>query len=359
MLVGNLACLLFLAGFAQAETLRIATYNVELQRDGPGLLLHDIERGEDEQIHDVIAVIAQVRADILVLQGFDWDFENRALKAFQARLKSSGLALDHLHATRPNSGMATGLDMDGDGYRGDASDAQGFGRFSGQGGVAVLSRFPLPQAGRLDFTGQLWRDMPEAMLPTHPNGSPFPSPEALAAQRLSSTVHWVVPVSLPDGLPIWLMVYQAGPPVFDGPEDRNGWRNHDENLFWTHYLSGAFESAPKGRFIIAGGANLDPFDGEGRHGAIKTLLTHPLLQDPHPESKGAATAEDQGHMGPNALDTVDWPHVGRLRVDYLLPSRDMRVLDSGVYWPAPDDPAHATVSGASRHRLVWVDLDLP
>jgi hypothetical protein len=53
---------------------------------------------------------------------------------------------------------------------------------------------------------------------------------------------------------------------------------------------------------------------------------------------------------------VDWPNVGRLRVDYVLPSAGLEVLDSGVFWPAADAPDHATVSAASRHRLVWVDI---
>ncbi|MEX0339662.1 MAG: endonuclease/exonuclease/phosphatase family protein [Arenibacterium sp.] len=351
--------MLSLAGFAKAETFRIATFNVELHRKGPGLLLRDIERGKDTQIRDVIEVIARTNPDILVLQGFDWDYENRALDAFRKRLKQAGVVFNHLHATQPNTGMATGLDMDGDGYRGDASDAQGFGRFTGQGGVAVLSRFALPEAGQLDFTHMLWRDMPKALLPKHPDGRPFPSAEAMDIQRLSSTVHWVLPVRLSDEAMVWLLVFQAGPPVFDGPEDRNGRRNHDEILFWTHFLDGDLGAAPDQPIVVAGGANLDPFDADGRHDAINALLTHPRLQDPRPKSVGGALADDQGHLGPNALDTVDWPHVGRLRVDYLLPSRELRVIDSGVFWPEPADPAHTIASGASRHRLVWIDLALP
>ncbi|MEC9313216.1 MAG: endonuclease/exonuclease/phosphatase family protein, partial [Pseudomonadota bacterium] len=42
---------------AQADTVRIATFNTELSRKGPGLLLRDIERGEDPQIAAVIDVI--------------------------------------------------------------------------------------------------------------------------------------------------------------------------------------------------------------------------------------------------------------------------------------------------------------
>jgi len=45
---------------ATAETLRIATFAAPLSRDGPGLLLRDIEKGEDAQILAVRDIIAKV-----------------------------------------------------------------------------------------------------------------------------------------------------------------------------------------------------------------------------------------------------------------------------------------------------------
>ena len=128
--------------------------------------------------------------------------------------------------------------------------------------------------------------------------------------------------------------------------------------FYNAAIDGAFGPAPQARFVLTGNANLDPFDGEGRHAAIRALLADPRLHDPKPRSDGAAAAPDQGHAGPNALDTVDWPRAGRLRVDYVLPSRDLTVTASGVHWPAPGQPGHAQMRAASRHRLVWVDLAL-
>ena len=65
---------------ASADTLRIATYNTELQRDGPGLFLRDLARGEDEQINAVVAVIAAANADVLALQGIDYDLTGEALR---------------------------------------------------------------------------------------------------------------------------------------------------------------------------------------------------------------------------------------------------------------------------------------
>ena len=45
--------------------------------------------------------------------------------------------------------------------------------------------------------------------------------------RLSSTSHWGVPVDV-DGSTVRFLVSHPTPPVFDGAEDRNGTRNHDE-----------------------------------------------------------------------------------------------------------------------------------
>lgn len=113
---------------------------------------------------------------------------------------------------------------------------------------------------------------------------------------------------------------------------------------------------PATPFVIAGAATLDPFDSDGRHEAIRDLLSDSRLQDPGPTSSGAATAPDEGHAGPNELDTVEWEGVGRLRVDYVLPSADLSITDAGVFWPAPGEAGHEAALTASRHRLVWVDV---
>lgn len=354
----TLATSLLSAYGSLAETVRVATYNVELYRAGPGLLLRDIRSGKDPQVTAVIEVIAATAPDILAVQGFDWDYNSAALEAFAAALRQAGVDYGYLFSRQPNSGVATGLDMDGDGRKGRPADAQGFGRFTGQGGLAVLSRYPILSGQMRDFTSLLWKDFPDASLPLHPDGSVFPSEAAVAIQRLSSSNHWILPVQLASGEVVDLMTFRAGPPVFDGPEDRNGLRNHDEIAIWLRLLDGALGPAPARAFVIAGGATLDPFDSDGRHEAIRSLLEHPSVQDVAPRSSGAAAAPDQGHRGPNAQDTVDWPPPGpgRLRADYVLPSRHWEVRDSGVYWPDPG--ADEAANAASRHKLVWVDLAL-
>ena len=134
------------------------------------------------------------------------------------------------------------------------------------------------------------------------------------------------------------------------------------------YLDGGLAwAAPKAPFVILGDGNLDPEDGDGRRAAIIALLSDPRLQDPAPTSDGGRAAAKQG--GPNAAqrgdtarDTADWPEdtgPGNLRVDYVLPSADLRVTSSGVYWPPPGTPDADLAATASRHRLVWVDLEVP
>jgi hypothetical protein len=246
--------------------------------------------------------------------------------------------------------------MDGDGRLGLASDAQGHGRFAGQGGMAILSRYPIDSAGVRDLSGVLWRNVPNALLPTDENGQPFPSVEAQSIQRLSSVGHWIVPIKAPVGL-LHLMPFHAAPHVFDGPEDRNGRRNHDEIRLWQHVLDGRFGPAPQERFVILGGATIDPLDGGGRKEAIRTLLADPRLRDPRPLRSGSV-ARQVDRLGDARLHTVDWPAPGPgpLRVDYVLPSADWTVVDAAVHWPPPGADGHDAAVTASTHRLVWVDL---
>lgn len=347
------------AAVARAETIRIATFNVELDRDGPGLLLRDILSGKDDQVAAVAQVVAQVAPDILLLQNVDYDHGNVALGALRDRIARDGPRYPHMLALRPNTGMATGLDMDGDGRRGRARDKQGYGAFAGQGGMALLSRLPIARAQVRDFSALLWQDMPGAIMP-RVGGAPFPSAAAAARQRLASVGHWAVPFVPEGGDPLHLLAFHAAPPVFDGPEDRNGRRNHDELRFWQLYLDGRFGPAPAARFVLAGVANIDPVDGEGRKQGIKRLLEDARLQDPRPVRPGPVAAQPD-QRGDPALDTVDWPPPGpgRLRVDYVLPSADLRVLGAAVHWPPEDTPDGMVAARASRHRIVWVDIALP
>lgn len=308
----------------------------------------------------VVDVIVQTRPDILTLQGIDYDLGGRALAALGDRLAEAGHPMPHRFAARPNSGLRTGHDHDGDGRTTGARDAQGFGRFPGQGGMAVLSRYPIDGPGVRDFSVMLWADLPGAVLPQR-DGGLFPAPELYEVQRLSSVAHWDVPVLLGMGT-LHVLTFHATPPVFDGPEDRNGQRNRDELRLWPLYLQGALPGPPPpaARYVLMGDANLDPHDGEGSGAAMQALLAGPLFQDPQPASPGGAAAANPGQRGDPALDTTDWddPAPGNLRVDYVLPSPDLRVIGAGIHWPAPGEAGAEGAAAASRHRLVWVDVEI-
>ena len=324
------ALILALAPCAGAETLRLATWSPDLTRRGPGLLLQDMGR-EDAQIAAVVQVIAAADADVLLLTGFDWDFDGLALAGFLARLEEAGAPYPHHIALQPNSGMQTGLDLDGDGRLGGGEDAQGYGRFTGVRGMVLLSRRPLVLAR--DLTPMLWADLPGNLMPEA-------APEVAAVQRLSSTAHWHVRVAAGAGM-LDLLTLAATPPLF-GASDRNARRNHDEVALWL-------AEAPPARWVVMGRINLDPEQGPGRREALAALLAR--TADPQPQSTGGGPA------------TVDWGpdrdgNPRRQRVDYLLPSADLTVLDAGVIWP-DSGPMADTAATASRHRLVWIEIDIP
>ena len=256
-----------------------------------------------------------------------------------------GLDYPHRFAAEPNTGVPSGFDLDGDGRTMGRGDALGFGRFPGQYGMAILSRFPLGPART--FRTLPWAALPGAEPPRNPDGTPYWPDEVWRALPLSSKSHWDVTVALPDGRALHLLASHPTPPVFDGPEDRNGLRNAAEIGFWADYLDGtafaddsgsAAPLAPEAVVVVLGDMNLDPEDGDGRREAIRRLLDHPRLQDPRPASAGgpaAAAAQggaNAGQRGDPALDTADWQddrggtrrqHARRLR-PALAPARCRR-----------------------------------
>lgn len=290
-------------------------------------MLRDILKGEDPQITAFTALLLDISPDIIALQGIDYDMHGTAMNALADHLAAAGLTYPYRFTAAPNAGQITGLDLNGNGKLGDADDAHGYGRFYGNGGMAVFSRHPIQKGAVEDHTALLWRDLPDNIYPMI-DGAPFGGADVFAAHRLSSRNHWVIPISTPQSGTLRLMTFHGSPPVYDGPEDRNGRRNHDETAFWLDYLARDRSNQP---FIIAGTANTDPARGDGRPDAITSLLANPRLQNPFDDSPTA--------------DFRD-PSPGDLRVDYLLPSTEWRVLDHGM----------GTAADASRHSLLWVDI---
>ena len=301
--------------------------------------------------------IAAVAPDVLALQGIDWDAGGLAIGAIGAALEAAGHPMPYVHAGPTNRGVPASADgdLDGDGRTLEGDDMHGWARYTGEGAMAILSRHPLGPP--VDLSGLLWADLPGARR-MGADGTDLLS-GAYAGLRLSTTAHWAVPVALPGGTVI-AAAHHATPPVFDGPEDRNGRRAADEAALWGAWLDGALEGVPGGApapdapVVLLMATNVDPVDGDGLGEAMRALLSRPDLTDPAPRGPARAQVAD-GHQGDPALDTVDWDDPpdgpGDLRVDYAIPSAGLRVAGAGLAWPEE--------GAASRHAIVWVDVALP
>ncbi|GAA1778076.1 endonuclease/exonuclease/phosphatase family protein [Streptomonospora arabica] len=402
-----LACTLAAAPAAQADrggghgdpgsggrgggTVRFATFNASLNRAEQGGLVEDLSKPGDKQAQAAAEVVQRTRPDVLLVNEFDYDEHGRAAELFQrnylARPQNGAAPIRYRYRyTAPvNTGVASGFDLNNDGRTvtepgapGYGDDAYGFGAFPGQYGMVVYSRYPIDRGAVRTFRTFRWADMPGALLPTDPEtGEDYYSEQEREKLRLSSKSHWDVPVRPGRGRPVHLLASHPTPPSFDGPEKRNVARNHDENRFFADYVAPSRSGYiyddegrrgglhPGARFVIAGDLNADPEDGDGHPRATLQLLESSRVDGRvRPTSEGAPqAAEEQGganaqHTGDPALDTADFgePQPGNLRVDYVLPSRGLPVVDTRVFWPAAGRPGAEAAAKASDHHLVWLDV---
>jgi endonuclease/exonuclease/phosphatase family metal-dependent hydrolase len=354
-----------------------------MNRKSFGQLTEEL-KNDNEQISKIAAIIQAVGPDILLLNEIDRD-EQAAELFLKNHLSRDDPAWKYFFAGPVNTGVDSGLDLDANGKLKEPNDAWGFGAYPGQYGMAVFSRFPIQQEAIRTFQKFRWSQMPQALRPMLPDGEPskqksYYSDEVWNQLRLSSKSHWDVPIQIGDQT-IHLIASHPTPPVFDGPEDRNGCRNHDEIRMIMDYIAaddtgdylvddqgnrGSMQ--PNTSFVVVGDLNADPVDGDGRAQAIRKLLEHPrVAKYPAPQSSGGveAAAASAGanlkHQGNPANDTGDFndKNPGNLRIDFVLPSANLKVLASGVYWPSKSQsPESAQLVNASDHRLVWVDIQI-
>ncbi|MCD7437190.1 endonuclease/exonuclease/phosphatase family protein [Streptomyces lincolnensis] len=378
------------------RTVRFATFNASLNRGTEGALVTDLSTPDNAQARNAAETIQRVDPDVLLVNEFDHDDRSTAAALFQRNYLSVGqsgarpIRFPYRFTAPVNTGVASGVDLDGrngavttpgsDAY---GQDAFGYGLFPGQYGMLVLSKYPIDTRAVRTFQRFLWKDMPENVMPEG-----YYSAEARAILRLSSKSHWDVPVRLGHAArdTVHFLVSHPTPPTFDGPEDRNGRRNHDEIRLWADYISGRRRSAylyddqgvrgglrPGARFVIAGDLNADPFDGDSYDHAVRQLLDHPAVRLPRtaPSSAGGVEAArvqggaNAAHRGNPAYDTADFGDgaPGNLRVDHVIPSRGLIPRANGVFWPTSDDPLYRLVGNGttvptSDHRLVWQDVQV-
>ena len=398
---------------------KFATFNASLNRNISGELISDLSSSDDPQAQAVAEIIQRTRPDVLLVNEFDFDQQNEHGTSLAARLfqenylsrsqnEAEPIVYPHRVAFPSNTGIHSssivhgGVDLDNNGIidpRPDqtefpgfvnyGNDSLGFGAFPGQYAFVVYSMYPIAFDEIRTFQHFLWRDMPDALLPSDPaTGTPWYSPEELDIVRLSSKNHADVPIVIGTQV-VHFLVSHPTPPVFDGPEDRNGTRNHDEIRFWADYIGPGNKAGyiyddqgrhgglkPGELFVIAGDQNADPFDGDSVPGAAQQLLAHELVNTKvTPDSQGGidrALAQNEindTHTGDPAFDTADFAEAqfggpGNLRVDYVLPRKNLMITDAGVFWPADDDPlSRLTGTGfpvvSSDHRLVYVTVRVP
>ncbi len=360
--------------------MRLATFNIKELTAEKLEQVDEAGHGTHVQLRKAAEIIQRVSPDILLVNEIDFDPQCRqnALLFRDRYLGNSQTGqppIDYPYAffAPVNTGVLTGQDLDRDGRTDSPEDAHGFGHYPGEYGMALYSRFPIDADAARTFQTFLWKDMPGHLMPDGRDGRPgYYSPEQARILRLSSKSHWDVPV-LVFNHPVHILASHPTPPIYDGPEDRNGRRNHDENRFWADYISGESTTGyivdDQGRrgglaqgnlFAILGDLNSDPMKME-EHAAysrptILQILQHDRVQDPKPRSLGSAVEAD-GYPGDKTTRTS---HFGR--VDYVLPCRELRVQDAGVFWPPPGDPTCPLVNDpdpASDHHLVWIDARLP
>jgi len=386
------------ASSLDSNTIRVATFNVSLYRKKAGQLAADLERG-DAQAEQLAKIIRQVNPDIILLNEIDDDggkdngksvrlFRDKYLHRQDSESVSSPLIKpwDYYYSPSVNTGVDSGLDLDNNGKTGSPADCWGYGEYPGQYGLAVLSRYPIDEKKIRTFQKFLWKDMPNALRPTNADGSSYWNDSIWNQLRLSSKTHADIPITIHNQT-LHLLVSHPTPPVFDGPEDRNGRRNNDEIRFFKDYIEWSAinptessyhydDAGIKGAlardacFIILGDLNADPIDGSGLHDGIQGLLDSKQVNGKIiPTSEGGVEAaslqgkQNANHKGNPAHDTGDFndANPGNLRCDFALPSANIEVESSGVFWPklegiSDDDKK---MIEATDHRLVWVDLLLP
>lgn len=370
------------------KKLRIATFNVSMEAlnyipyvkgKAPSVKGNELAtalKSNHQQIRNIAEIIQRINPDIILLNEFDRENDShQAIETFlsnylnKKQQDQKAIQFPYFYQGPVNTGVSTPFDFNNNGKKGQSpSDTYGFGYFPGHFGMALLSKYPINYDDIRTFQHFKWKDMPNALKPMNPEtNKPWYNDEAWNSMRLSSKSHWDIPVVIGNKT-LHVLASHPTPPVFDGPEDRNGKRNHDEIRFWNDYITpnnNGYIYDDKGitgglknnnAFVIMGDQNASSADGDALKAGITSLLAHPNIQDPMPISKGGKAHSNNNANGQH--HTAHW----RMRADYVLPSKNLiTLLNSGVFWPTPEEDEYRLIkdrAASSDHRLVWVDINL-
>jgi len=361
------------------ESLRIATFNVSMDATNhtpkgeqiKSDALANALKANHQQIKNIAEIIQRVRPDIILLNEFDYIPKEQGIEYFKKHYlnvsQNNQQVIDFPYSfiAPVNTGLATHFDLDNDGKStGIMADAQGFGFFEGHYGMAVLSKYPIDFDKVRTLQKFKYKDMPNAQMPTDPKtGENWYNKNEWQALRLSSKSFWDLPVKV-NNKTVHVLASHPTPPVFDGDEDRNGKRNHDEVRLIADYVSNkAYIYDDKGqkgglkadsRFIILGDLNASPEGDKARTNTTDQILKNALINASFvPQSAGAKEQYDTNEA---QNYTANW----QARVDYVLPSNyGLKIKKGGVFWPIKSSNEYRLIkdrNASSDHRLVWLDL---
>lgn len=362
-----------------ATNVRVATFNVSMDATNYTAKGESVEanalvnalKSNHQQIKNIAEIIQRVRPDILLLNEFDYVSKSQGIDYFiQHYLKVSqnkqpAINYPYTYIGPVNTGVASEFDFDNDGKKtGKLGDAYGFGFFPGHYGMAVLSKYPIDFDKVRTLQTFKYKDMPGAQMPVEPlTGKNWYNEPQWQAMRLSSKSFWDLPIDI-KGETVHLLASHPTPPVFDGDEDRNGKRNHDEVRLIKDYVENAEylydDKGVKGglkadsRFVIVGDLNAAPQGDKKRPVTTNQILKNPLINSEFvPKSKGAASSYSEQYA---AAYTAYW----QARVDYVLPSTyGISIQDGGVFWPTKNSELYRLIkdrNASSDHRMVWLDI---
>ena len=157
------------------KTLRIATFNVALSAQQLYGLKQRLCSKSDLQLQNIAAILQKVRPSIVLLNEFDFDESGESVDLLQSNYLQRSkhelepISYSHAYVAPSNTGIPSGFDLDRDGRLDCPGDAFGFGHFPGQYAIVLLSQYELERLKIRTFQKFLWCDLPEAILPNHPN----------------------------------------------------------------------------------------------------------------------------------------------------------------------------------------------
>lgn len=372
--------------------LRVATFNVSMEAlnyvdksksDTVNVNSNELTyalQNHNQQIRNIAEIIQRVNPDIILLNEFDRvDDSASNIRYFlnkylgKPQHNQHPINYPYFYQGPVNTGVTVNSDSNNDAKSNQLpSDTHGFGYFIGHFGMVLLSKYPIDENAIRTFQKFKWHDMPNPLIPINPEtNQPWYTKETWQELRLSSKSHWDIPIKI-NGKTIHILASHPTPPVFDGPENRNGKRNHDEIRFWFDYINtkqGAYiydDNNLKGalmanqRFIIIGDQNASRVEGDAvitkNSQGIIALLNSDKIQDSLPSSIGGKKHSIGNINGIH--HTAYWG----MRADYVLPSTfGFIIKKSGVFWPQQDEDTYRLIKNrqaSSDHRLVWVDVEL-